>query len=178
MYGTIVLASTKNQFIPNAIKWFTGSNFSHSFITVPDILAVPMCIEASEHGVDFTRFDTGYENNLDQGYEVWVLKIDQKIIDNAIVSILNDLEISYGFLQYPFFIWRRLCLFFGKDIKSTDNWFTQGMICSQLCVDFLFACGLETIFNGYGKSSVDPQDLQDIFLANPNLFEKIESVRL
>src|ERR1035437_7311574 len=129
MYGYIVLAGTKTGFTPNAIKWFTGSQFSHSLVTVPDVLNTPMCIEAAETGVDFTRFDTGYGDNLDQGYEVWNIKIDQAVKDNAIVAILSDLEISYGFLQYPWFMWRRLCLFFGKDIKSHNNWNESGMIC-------------------------------------------------
>lgn len=178
MHGNIVLASTKGQFIPNAIKWFTGSMFSHSLVTMPEVLSTPMCIEAAETGVDFTRFDTGYVNAQDQGYEVWNLKIDQSIKDEALVKILSDLEIGYGFLQYPWFMWRRLCKFFGKDIKSQNNWDHNGMICSQLCVAYLEACGLGVLFTGYGKGSIAPQDLQDIFKAHPELFEKIESVRL
>src|ERR1035437_501682 len=128
MYGNIVLAGTKSGFTPNAIKWFTGSQFSHSFVTTPDILNIPMCIEAAESGVDFTRFDTSYVNNQDQGYEVWKVKIDQSIKDKAVVAILSDLEISYGILQYPWFMWRSICLFFGKDIKSHNNWNKGGMI--------------------------------------------------
>jgi hypothetical protein len=178
MYGNIVLASTKGQFLPNAIKWFTKSVFSHSLVTVPDVLGVPMCIEAAETGVDFTRFDTGYIDNQDQGYEVWNIKIDQEIKDNAIISILSDLEISYGFFDYPFFIWRSICLLFGKDIKSQNNWISQGMICSQLCVSYLNACELSYIFAGYGSGSVTPQDLQNIFKIHPELFEKTASVRL
>lgn len=177
-YGTIVLASTSGQFLPNAIKWFTRSQFSHSLVTTPDILGVPMCVEAAESGVDSTRFDTSYVNNQTQGYEVWNIKIDQSLKDEAIISLLNDLEISYGFLQYPWFIWRRICLFFGKDIKSQNNWIREGMICSQLCVAYLRACGLNGVLNGFGEGSISPQDLQDIFKANPDLFELVERVRL
>lgn len=177
-YGNIVLASTQGQFVPNAIKWFTQSQFSHSLVTVPDVLAVPMCVEAAENGVDFTRFDKGYVENQSQGYETWNIKIDQSIKDAAIISILNDLEMNYGFLEYPWFIWRRLCLAFGKDIKSKNNWNMGGMICSQLCVAYLIACGLSYIFDGYGEGAVAPQDLQNIFLAHPELFERTERVRL
>jgi hypothetical protein len=178
MYGNIVLASTKGQFIPNAIKWFTNSQFSHSLVTVPNVLGVSMCIEAVEGGVDFARFDNGYENNQDQGYEIWNVKVDQAVKDKAIVSILNDLEIGYGFLEYAFFICRRFCLLFGIDIKNQNNWISQGMICSQLCVAYLKACGLDRLFIHYGNGAVAPQDLQDIFKANPDLFEKTSSVRL
>lgn len=178
MYGNIVLASTKSGFIPNAIKWVTQSQFSHSFVTIPDILGIPICIEAAEGGVDTTRFDTSYQNNLGQGYQVWNIKVDQNIKDKAIIAILNDLEIGYGFLEFPWFVWRRICLFFGDNIKAKNNWNEGGMICSQLCVAYLSACGLDSVLVGYGKGSIAPQDLQDIFEAHPELFELIESTRM
>ena len=179
MYGHIVLADTKSGFIPSGIKWMTNSQFSHSFVTTPDVFKVPMCIESAEGGVDFTRFDTSYQNNLAEGYEVWNIKIDQNIKDAAIVSILADLEIGYGFLEFFYFIARKICSVFGKDIKSKNNWFAKdGMICSQLCVAYLNACGLSGVLIGYGQGSVAPQDLQNIFMAHPELFEKVESVRL
>lgn len=178
MYGNIVLASTKSGFIPSAIKWFTGSQFSHSFITIPDILNTPMGVEAGGNGVDCVRFDTNYQNNTDQGYEVWSIKINPETADTAIISMLNDLEISYGYFQYFWFIWRKLNSIFGRDIKSQNNWINKGMICSQLCVAYLKVRGLTGIFEGYGEGSIEPQDLQNIFKANPDIFEKVESVRL
>lgn len=177
-YGHIVLASTKSGFAPNAIKWFTKSVFSHSLVTTPDILGAPLCIEAAENGVDFTRFDTSYINNLDQSYQVWKIKLDQEIKDKAVVDILANLETRYGFLEFPWFMWRRICLLFGKDIKSHNNWNMSGMICSQLCVAYLKACGLSSILDGYGNGSIAPQDLQDIFKAHPQYFELVEEVRM
>ena len=177
--GNICLCNNKTGFIPTLIKFITSSTFSHSLITVPDVLGISMCIEAAETGVDFTRFDTGYMNNLSEGYEVWNIKIDQSIKDKAIIAMLSDLETSYGFLQFPFFVCRKFCLFFEKDIKAKNNWFAKdGMICSQLCVAYLNACGLSGVLIGYGQGSVAPQDLQNIFMAHPELFEKVESVRL
>jgi len=71
-----------------------------------------MGIEAAEQGVDAVRFDKNYINDPSQGYEVWRINIPQDVKDRAIVSLLNDLEIGYGFFQYPWFIWRKLNLFF------------------------------------------------------------------
>jgi hypothetical protein len=173
-YGHVVLANSSVGFVAQAIKKFTQSEFSHSLVTTPDILTIPMCIEAAEGGVDFTRFDTSYIQNPTQGYEIWNIKIDQSIKDKAIISILSDLEISYGFLQYPYFMWRRVCSLFGKDITSKNNWFSQGMICSQLCVAYLKACGLSSVLIGYGEGSIAPQDLQNIFKSHPELFELIQ----
>lgn len=177
-YGNIVLASTKSGFVPNAIKSFTSSKFSHSLVTMPDVLGVPMCIEAAEGGVDTTRFDKNYINDPGQGYQVWQLKVSKEVKDRAIRHLLDELETGYGFLEYPWFMWRRLNLLLGKDIKGQDNWSTKGMICSQLCVAYLKACGLEYVLKGYGKGSISPQDLQDIMKAHPELFKLAEEVRL
>lgn len=173
-YGHVVLASTKSGFVPNAIKWFTGSPFSHSLVTTPDILEVPMCIEAAESGVDFTRFDKTYIDDPGQTYQVWKIKVSQEIKNEAIKHLLNELQVGYGFLEYPWFMWRRLNRLFGRDIKSQNNWNTSGMICSELCVEYLIACGLSKTMKDYGEGSIAPQDLQDIFKANPQLFELIE----
>lgn len=178
MYGHIVLADTKSGIIPSGIKWMTNSQFSHSFVTMPDILGVSMCMEAAEGGVDFTMFDTGYKNNLNEGYQVWNIKIDQSIKDAGIVSILADLEMGYGFLEFPWFVWRKLNMIIGRDVKAQNNWNTDGMICSQLCVGYLKACGITNIFTGYGNGSIAPHDLQTIFMAHPELFELVETVRL
>lgn len=177
-YGDVVFADTKTGMIPGAIKWITSSQFSHSLVTVPDVLGTPMCIEAAETGVDFTRFDTGYVENQNEGYEVWTLNIDQSIKDAAIISILADLETGYGALQFPWFVWRKLNSLIGRDIKAQNNWDTSGMICSQLCVAYLKACGLSSVLAGYGNGSIAPQDLQNIFKAHPELFTKTASVRL
>jgi len=176
--GNLVLATTESSFISKCIRWFTQSQFSHSFVTMPDVLSFPMCIEAAGGGVDYIRFDTEYSNNQAASYQLWNIKIDQSIKDKAMQSILNDLEIGYGFFQYIYFIWRKINSLLGRDIKSQNNWFNEGMICSQLCVAYLTACGLGYIFAGYGKGSIAPADLFTIFNAHPELFEAIQSVRM
>lgn len=173
MYGHIVLASTKGEFVPSAIEWFTDSKFSHSFITMPDMLNIPMCIEAASGGVDFTRFDTGYVSNPSQSYEVWEVLVADNVKDTALTSMLNELEIGYGYLHYPWFIWRKICSIFGKDIKNQNNWDQKGMICSQLCVAYMTDCGLSDVLSGYGQGAVAPQDLKNIFLAHPDKFKLV-----
>src|SRR5271167_4658793 len=129
-YGHVVLADTKSGFVPSLIKFVTDSEFSHSFVTIPDILGVPLCIEAAEVGVNTTPFNKSYAKNMNEGYEVWEVRVSKKIKDAAIKSLLNDLEIGYGFLQFPWFIWRAINRFFGRDIKKSNNWDTNGIICS------------------------------------------------
>ena len=176
--GDIVLAQCKNNLISKAIEWFTKSQFSHSFVIIPSILGVPVCMEAEAGGVEVGRFDKNYQNNINEGYEIWTIAISPYLKERAIISITNDLEVAYGFLQYTWFIWRRICSLLGKDIKAKNNWNNKGLICSQLVCAYLIACGLSNILEGYGKGSVSPQDLQDIMKAHPELFTMIESVRL
>lgn len=172
-YGYIVLAGTRTGFFPNAIKWFTRSRFSHSLVTMPTILGLPICIEAADSGVNTVRFDKAYSHNTEQEYEIWKLNIAPEAIDAGIREVVDDLETAYGFLEYPWFVWRSICRVFGKDIKHQDNWCTRGTICSELCVAFLKACGLGHTLAGYGEGSVSPQDLQDIFKAHPAVFELV-----
>lgn len=175
--GNIILATSKSSFMSKCIRWFTSSQFSHSFVTMPDVLGLPMCIEADAGGVDCARLDTNYLDNTDEAFQVWTVNVSQDVKDQALKQIINDLEVSYGILEYPWFMWRRINKLFGKDIKNQNNWNTDGMICSQLCVAYLKACNLE-IFQGYGVGSIAPQDLQDIFKAHPQLFILSQSIRM
>lgn len=178
MAGDIVLASCKDNWISKCIEWFTKSVFSHSFVTMPDILGVPMCIEAVEGGINMGLYDRVYLKSPGEGLEIWTINIDQEIKDEALRNIMNYLQVGYGFLEYPWFMWRHLLRAFGKDIKAQDNWNKSGMICSELCVEYLKACGLDFIFEGYGDGSIAPQDLQDIMKAHPDLFTLTERIRL
>ena len=49
------------------------------------------------------------------------------------------------------------------------------MICSQLCVAYITACGLSYVLQGYGKGNIAPADLKVIFLTYPKIFECIET---
>jgi hypothetical protein len=169
-FGDVVLARSSNEFIASAIEWFTNSDLSHSLVTMPDLMGYPMCMEAVAGGVDMARFDTNYADNASESYQVWQVNVPDSVKEAALKSILDDLETRYGFLSYPWFIWRALNRLLGRDIKAQDNWNTTGMICTQVCAAYLTACGLSSVLAGYGKGSLCPQDLQDIFKAHPDLF--------
>lgn len=174
-YGHIVLAGTKSGIVPNAIKFFTNSKFSHSLITVPDLIDVPMCIEAAESGISMARFDSAYQNNPEQQIEIWEVLISPEVKDVGIKTCLDQLQMKYGFLEIPWFCWRYINKKLGKDIKSQDNWFNKNEICSELCEYYLTAAGLGVLFEGYGDSSVCPEDLATIMKNNPKYFNKIFS---
>ena len=174
-YGHIVLASTKSGVVPSAIKFITKSQYSHSFITAPTIVGLPMCVEAAESGIDMIRFDDAYTQNAAENIEIWEVLISDEMKDKGLVAVFDKLETSYGFLELPWFVWRWMNRLVGRDIKSQNNWSKNGTICSQLCRIYLTATGLGSLFEGYGKGAVAPQDLSVVMNANPQLFKKVYS---
>lgn len=174
-YGYVCFAYSKNEFVAKAIAWFTKSQWSHTFITVPAILGSQMAMEAGMGGTEMVLFDQGYRNNPNQKYEVYKVNVAQDIVDQAIVECLSNLEMPYGYLEYPWFIWRSICLWFGKDIKNQNNWSTKDEVCAGLTELYVEKLSLQILFNGFGKNSINAQDIYLIVKANPHLFELVES---
>jgi hypothetical protein len=184
-YGYVVLAATKGEWAADGIEWFTGSRFSHSFVTVPPQAGLEMCIEASGKGIDEVPFDSQYRQNPTQSYLVYQVNLPKEVIDQAIDYVLETLEQSYAYLAYPWFIWRFLLWkIFKKDIKAKNNWYTKEYVCSglvRLYLDsppvraYLETNGMQPLFNGFGQGSVTPEDLYAIYNSNPNLFKLIET---
>lgn len=174
-YGYVCFAYSKDEWIARAIAWFTKSQWSHSFITVPPMLGEDMVMEASSNGISMVQFDVAYRENKNQKYEIYKFKIPQEQIDRAIWMTMFMLETSYGFLEYPWFIWRAVNSWFGRDIKHQDNWSQQGTVCSGLVRLYLEYAGFESLVSGFGKDSANAQDMYNIIKANPDLFELVES---
>ncbi len=173
-YGYVCFAYSKNEWIAKAIAWFTRSQWSHSFITIPKILDREMAMEAGGNGVSAVPFDIAYRNNSNQKYEVYRFKCDSEKIDYAISKCMNKLETSYGYLEYPWFIWRSLNFLFKRDIKIQNNWSSQGTICSGLVRAYLEEAGYVELFKEYGIDSNSAQDVYNIVKSHSDLFELIE----
>lgn len=172
-YGHIVLANSKKGTVPAIIRYITKSNYSHSLLTIPDIIGIPMCVEAADSGVSMLRFDKGYTENFYQEIQVFSVNIPDSDKDKAIIQCLNSLQLGYGYLELFWFIWRAINKFFGKDIKNQNNWVENGIICSELCRMYLTYAGLGKLFKEFGNGSLNAEDLRQIILANPDLFTQI-----
>lgn len=173
-YGYICFAYSKNEWIAKAIASITDSEWSHCFITIPPILDQEMALEDATGGIEPILFDIGYRNNPNQKYEVYRVKIDKNIIDESIIKCFGLLQEPYGYLAYPWFIWRAINLFFGKDIKRQDNWYQKYRVCSGLDRFYLENCILPSLFKDFGKGSSNAQDTYQIVKTYPELFELIE----
>lgn len=174
MSCNIVFASTAKEFMPNAIRWFTRSKWSHSLLTTPDYLKRSMCIEVAGNGISMLDFDLGYRNNPQQAYEVY--EINKPINDKSRVvrELLDYLEKPYAYLSYAWFIWRFFLRLFKKDIKSQDNWYSNSFVCSGLLREYLGLCGLGYLTSEYGKGSFSTQDLYEVVISNPEMFKLVE----
>jgi hypothetical protein len=173
-YGQIVLANTKKGIEAKIFRTIIGG-YTHSLITIPQLVGVPMCMEAAVSGVNALRFDTNYLQNPDQEIEIWEVNVSEEMKNAGIRAAINKLENHYGFLELPWFIWRWLNSLVGRDIKHQDNWSKNGVICSELCQLYLTNCGLGFLFEGYGIDAIHPGDLKKIMEANPKYFTKIYS---
>jgi hypothetical protein len=175
MYGHICFALTKNKWYDKCIAKFTNSKWSHCFFTCVPMLGKEMLMEADAHGVAVSSFDVGYRSNSNQSYELYEFKAPKKLKDLSIKSSIKELEISYGYLEYPWFVWRYMNRLFGRDIKKQNNWCQNGTkICSQFTREYIENCGKKDLFIEYGKGSVSPEDLYQIIISRPDLFRLIE----
>lgn len=173
-YGYVGFSFSKDKWYDRVIAKITKSRWSHSFFTVPAILDQEMVMESVGGGVMMTPFKSAYKDNATQAYELYKFNTTNMQIDAGVLSMLNQLETSYGYLEYPWFIWRTVCGYFGKDIRQEDNWSKQGIVCSGLVRCFIEQSGYSELFKQFGKNSATAEDVYQIIKNNPKLFELIE----
>lgn len=173
-YGHICVANSKKELFPRLIKWVTRSQFSHSFIIAPSMLGKEMVIEAADSGVAMCSFDDHYRNDPDQGYRVYRFRADPALKDQAMITLFTELQTRYGYLELPWFAWRALNLLFGRDIRHQDNWSQDGTICSELAAQYISMSGFPQFLSGFGRGSVNAQDIFEICEAHPEVFELVE----
>ena len=174
--GCIVLANTKKSFLSTIIRFFSRSRFSHTFVTMPSIVGVPMCAEDSSAGVDILRFDTGYLQNPSESIEIWQLSISDQAKDAGLLAVVNELEQGYAYASLPWFGWRWFNGLFGKDISNQNNWSLKNDVCSGLVRDrYMVGAGIGSLLAKFGKNSVWPEDISQVMNARPDLFVKVFS---
>lgn len=173
-YGYVCFAYSKNEWLAKAIAWFTKSQWSHSFIMAPSMIDREMAMESASNGVSLVPFDSSYRNNDNQKYEVYRFKMSKESIDKGVLMTMDMLETPYGYLEYPWFMWRSLNALLGRDIKSQNNWSQQGTVCSGLVRLYIDSVS-PGLFTDFGKDSANAQDVYNVVKARPDLFELIES---
>lgn len=173
-YGCIVISNTKKGFTQSVIRLVTRSKYSHSFFTIPSVLGKEMAVEAAGCGISAVPFESAYRNNPKVSYRIYRFKVDGLVKDKAIGKALEKLQTGYGYLELPWFMWRAVNLWFGRDIRAQDNWYQRGEICSEYTSEYISDCEHSKLFDSFGLGSVNAQDILEICEANPELFELTE----
>lgn len=177
-FGTLGFSNNKSGLLPRLIRFFTKSKISHSFIVTGEVSGVLAVHEASEV-CQIVPFDTHYPLNPNEEYVLFYpssIELTKEDIRLALARCFNELAgQKYGYFQLLWFVWAWMKRKLGGDPSKEKNWFTNGVICSELCWYYLHYLGGEyaAIVSHLNPDTVQAQELLDIVVANKELFETL-----
>lgn len=63
----------------------------------------------------------------------------------------------------------------GKDVRQEDNWFSKGVICSELIYYFFKALNtrMAELVKDFNPNTIQAEDINQIFKANPHIFKEV-----
>ena len=153
--GTVGFTRKKGNFISKAIRWFTGSKWSHTFIMY-QVEPEPLVVEAGifEVLIDLpAKYDT--HHYVTAYFEPAGFSSEE--IERGIARVRSKIEVHYGWLQLlgfiPVVIFRRL---FGLKISNPSK---GGIICSELVLLYLRALEPGSKWDSMDKNATSPEDL-------------------
>jgi hypothetical protein len=171
------LAGGFRGLLADAIRYFTDSNFSHSFIITDPVCGQETVQEASEL-VAVVPFDKNYRESETELYVVYRPKASKKAkLEAAKKCFVEFAGVSYGRLQLIWFVYRAVMeRVFKKDVRKQKNWMADGVICSELVYWYLWYLGkpYQTILAPWNPDTIQAEDLRKLAAANPHLFEIVE----
>lgn len=162
---------------------FSGPGASHAFlITYPIGLynSVPMVFEA-----DMTVTHTPYEKYITNGtqwdYFLYTMpEFNLSEIQHALDRCTKEFSgVAYGFTQLLWFPYRKVMSWFGKDVRKAKNWFTAGVICTELWWWFLWYATelfpekhtkLRAILEQWEPDTIQAYDVKLIIQKNVDMF--------
>jgi len=132
-------AVTSKSWFTKIQRFVTGKNVSHSFLILDEYYGDYQMLDAR---LSVTLCPFELINN--DGNDIWLYKIDisEKNSNKIKETFFNEyIGQTYGFSQLIWFIWRRLMeLIFKKDMRNKKNWFSEGILCSELVWNVLDKC--------------------------------------
>jgi len=162
MRGLIGFSGRRGIFLSRAIKWFTKSKWSHTFIVLDDELI----LEAGRYQVQITL----YEKYMRDRYTITGFKpfITKETIETSLNNVIKRVGTSYGWLQIIGIAFVRGLKKIGIGIR---NPFRGGIICTELVHDYLERLGFDMPFAD--KDAISPEDLFN-YLKVSDKFEQVE----
>lgn len=175
--GMIGLVSG-SSFVSNVIKFFTNSKYSHNFLCLFPQGLTASILELSSN-VKVLPYNIYNDKDFEKYiiYEVNSSLVSQEEINYSVEKIFKEYTNShYGFLQLIWFLYKWLMKkLFNKDVRHDKNWFTDGIICSEIIYYFLYNLNSKyrDILKDYNADTIQPADIADIIQNNPHLFKLV-----
>lgn len=167
--GSIGFCRTPGNWISKIIRWFTRSNWNHTFVVYqaePETLVV----EASKYDVQLVPV-TKYDSKKYQIVYFVPSGYSAEAVEAGIACARKNIEKSYGWMQLvgfiPIIVAKRLL---GMKISNPMK---GGVICSELCLKYLQ--GMEPpggAWSSMDRNAVSPEDLFEALLKDAR-FTKI-----
>jgi hypothetical protein len=162
------------------IRFFTRSKITHNFVFTYPIGGLAAVQEASAK-VQIVPFEKNYYRNPNYSYEIYRVRapfVTQPDIDGAVRKIFKDYAgKKYGWFQLLWFPyrWFKETVLRQKEVYREKNWFTKGVICSELQFWYLKYLDAEfsELLRNYDGDTVQPNDMLQIVKAHPEYFELI-----
>lgn len=174
--GDIIIMNNKAKgFYRWAIRLVTGKPYTHTAVGIGDIAGINSIFEA-----DLCMATTPTDKTINDpliDYEIYYVNVPEtfkaQMVSELYKAYAGDV---YGFLQLPWYLYRRIALWFGVDIKGHRNWFTGGEVCSEMEFYYLMSISnffpkLKTVLDTYTSDTASPGDIADIIhMFEPEIF--------
>jgi len=175
-----MLGFSNNKKGGGLIRFFTRSNISHSFVITFPLNGI-VAVEEASASVQVVPFVSHYVGNPNYAFYIYKVVADYvtpQDIENAVTKIFEEFAgVKYGWLQLLYFPyrWFKETILRKKDVHREKNWFTKGVICSEL--SFWYMKYLDPAFSellrDFDGDTVQPDDLLKIVQANPKIFQLV-----
>lgn len=161
-----------------------GCRFSHCFLVTVPFAGQHEQVQEASLEVSLVSLQS-YRDDPNALYEIYAIKgVDATTQVASLTEMwLSYEEMTYGWSQIAWFMWRALNNIIGRTIKGERNWFPSGVICSGLVYRFL-----ENLWKKYNYSlfrmmlstcewdddTVWPADIYKIVKQFPQSFQLVE----
>lgn len=177
----IGFSNNKTSLLAKLIRFFTNSKMSHTFVITFPSAGGDVMFEEASHVVTDGVFKTNYIDDTNTQYWIYKIKdgiVSEDVIDKSLVAIQEQfLGVTYGKLQLLFFPYRWIMnTIFHKDVNHEKNWFTNGVICSELVYHYLYNLGqpFQDMLSDFNSDTIQAQDILNIINSHPDVFEFVE----
>jgi hypothetical protein len=160
-----------NLFIQKAIRYFIGSQFSHSFTVLDGPYGVLSVLETTDTIVCMSPF---HKKDSEANYiEMWrpVYAGNPSDIQEILKHGYEKYSANwYSYLSYLWFMYRWLCRKFKYEPKVMWKWVVNGQTCTELTCAGYVALIFPELFLNKDLNTISPRELREIMIANPDKF--------